>query len=143
MTFRYHEHTYLLDEGLKEDLSEIARENAVKEAEAEVNKKTRQSGGLERIAAGKTPLEEVKAILEEQNLKSASQVILENAVRNKLRKVAGRDQRLVEGFLKEAEMSERTKDLLYGKRVRKPAAAVAHKASRAAQSVAEHLAPKD
>ncbi len=101
--FRYNANSRALEEDLVEILSDAARETAVKEAEAESKQRDAASGGLARIAAGKTPLDEVRAILAQQQTKSAEQEISEHRVRRELRKVASRNQRFVEKFLTEAK----------------------------------------
>jgi hypothetical protein len=98
--FRYHHNARALDEELSEDLSGAAREGAVKAAEQ--HSKSQQGGGLERIAKGLTPLEEVKAILEVAKKKTAEQVLLEHDVRDALRQIVEREQASVDAFLEPA-----------------------------------------
>ena len=100
---RYMDDAHAFDESLVEILSEAARESAVKEAEAESARKDKAGGGLQRIAEGRTPLDEVKAILEKQQGKTAAQEIREYEVRRELRKVASRPKDIVDGFLENAK----------------------------------------
>lgn len=97
--FRYNENAQALEEDLVDILEEASRESAVKEAEEQSAKKAKASGGLDRILSGRTPVDEVKAILEEQGIKSAEQEILEHDVRRGLRKVARKNQDRVENFI--------------------------------------------
>lgn len=99
MTFRYNEHARALEDSLVDILSEGARDSAVKEAEASSTKKLKSSGGLDRILTARTPVEEVRAIMEEQGLKTAAQKIVEHVVRGELIKRAGLNKKLVSEFV--------------------------------------------
>ncbi len=92
-----------LEEDLVDILSEAARDSSVKQAQSDSEALGDASGGIARIAEGKTPSDEVIALLYGQNDKTAAQEIAEHRVRKQLHKLASRNHRLVDDFLTAAE----------------------------------------
>jgi hypothetical protein len=107
--YRYNANALQFEADLTDDLQELARESAAKEAQLASTQRSKRDGGLNRIAAGATPLDAVKAIIEAKK-KPAVQAVLEHEVRKELRKAAGRDMRFVESFLDHAGVQHETKD---------------------------------
>lgn len=94
MSYRYNNTAHEFDEQLSGFLTELEGERVIKEA---VEKEPDDS--LQRIVTGKTPLEEVRAIIESKTKKSAAEEIEEHGVRLELRKVATRSREAVDSFL--------------------------------------------
>lgn len=95
MSYRYNNTAREFDEQLSGFLTELEGENAIKEAV-----EREPADGLQRIVTGKTPLEEVRAIIESKAKKSASQELLEYGIRKDLRKLAASGREAVDSFLK-------------------------------------------
>lgn len=94
MSYRYNNTAHEFDEQLSGFLTELEGERVIKEA---VEKEPDDS--LQRIVTGKTPLEEVRAIIESKTKKSAAEEIEEHGVRLELRKLAQESHDRIDNFL--------------------------------------------
>jgi hypothetical protein len=90
VSHRYDDKAYRFDEELGDDLSRLAAEK--------VAEKPTESG-LDRIAKKKTPLDEVKAIIDASSAKSAEDAVKEHRVRSKLAEIRSRGPRRLDEFL--------------------------------------------
>lgn len=97
----YHAAAHAFDEELRRELAEMAQERAVKEA-AEQEHFNAPSGGLERIAQKKTPLEEVKAILKAKK-HPTTEVIRKARVGKEMKKRANAARASLAEFLESAK----------------------------------------
>lgn len=98
MSYQYDKHAQEFDRGLSEFLSEMESEKA---AEAAADYKP--DDGLKRIATGKTPLDEVREIIESKKTKSAAEEIAEHEIRTELRKLSNQQRAALNDFLTAAK----------------------------------------
>lgn len=96
---RYTETAQQLDDELN---AELTTHQAEKSAKADSEKET-PGAGLDRIAKGKTPLDEVRAIIDASRHKSAEEELREHGVRQKLAAAKTRGPRLIEDFITAAK----------------------------------------
>lgn len=94
MTHRYLKAAHEFDEALTEDLVELETLKAAEKA-AEPDK----GNAVLRIAREKSPLDEVKAIIESTKTKSAEEDLREYRVRQKLAAMRTGSQELVKQFI--------------------------------------------
>lgn len=100
--FRYNAKARDLEDSLLEELEAHAAEKAAEDAASHHP----QPSGLKRIADGKTPLEEVKAIIEAKR-KTAAEVLRDHVIKGELVKRANKGRVLVEGFLRSTQHDPR------------------------------------
>ena len=98
---RYSDTARQLDDELG---AELTAHQAEKSARAEAEKDKEEPGaGLDRIAKGKTPLDEVRALIDSSRHKSAEEELREHAVRQKLAAARDRGPKAVAEFLEAAK----------------------------------------
>jgi hypothetical protein len=104
MTHRYLKAAHEFDEALTEDLVELETLKAAEKA-AEPDK----GNAVLRIAREKSPLDEVKAIIESTKTKSAEEDLREYRVRQKLAALKTPDASVIDDFLTAADTATRRK----------------------------------
>lgn len=98
MTYRYEKAAHDFDDSLSTFLTELEGEAVIKEAvEREMD------DGLRRITSGKTPLDEVREIIDSKTKKTAGEELREYGIRKELRKLAARSREAVDNFLTAAK----------------------------------------
>jgi hypothetical protein len=90
--FRYDNIARTFDDELEKEMFQLELEKAAKH-------QLEPESGIQRIAAGKTPLDEVKALIEASRSKNIMQEVAEHQVRKKLAAIRDRPREQVEQFL--------------------------------------------
>lgn len=90
--FRYDNVARTFDEELEKEMLQLSSEKAAKH-------QPEPESGIQRIAKGKTPLDEVKAIIDASRSKSAAQEVAEHRVRGKLAALRDGPREQVEQFI--------------------------------------------
>jgi hypothetical protein len=94
--FRYSKNARELDDALVTELTQHRAEAAER---AEDEKQANEYCGLDHIAKGGTPLDQVKAIIESKKAKPAKKMLEEHAVGKKMAEMLVRGPGLIDTFL--------------------------------------------
>jgi hypothetical protein len=97
--FRYDDTARTFDEELEKDLLQLQSEKAAKHEPGH----SEEESGIQRIAKGKTPLDEVRALIDASRQKSAAEEVAEHRVRRKLAELRDRPRQQVDEFLEAAK----------------------------------------
>jgi beta-phosphoglucomutase-like phosphatase (HAD superfamily) len=97
--FRYDDTARTFDEALEADLLQLASEKAAKHEGTEHEPES----GIQRIAKGKTPLDEVRALIDASRQKSAAEEVAEHRVKEKLAELRDTPIKQVDEFLNRAK----------------------------------------
>jgi len=95
--FRYDEKARAFDDELEKELSAHVIEKQSEKAESKAD------NGLARIAQGRTPLDEVRALIDASKNKSAAEEVAEHRVRQKLATLRDAPRVAVDAFLTHAK----------------------------------------
>lgn len=99
--FRYDDKARTFDEELEKDLLQLQSE---KQAKSEGSELTHDAeSGIQRIARGKTPLDEVRALIDASKTKSAEDEVKEHRVRQKLAAIRDAESERVDSFINQAK----------------------------------------
>lgn len=96
--FRYDDKARTFDEELEKDLIQLQSEK-----QAAKDEPGDGESGIQRIARGKTPLDEVRALIDASKTKSAEDEVREHRVRQKLAALRDAEHVRIDSFINQAK----------------------------------------